>query len=55
VMEGLKVLEGLVEAVTVEDAVRAPLGVRVCVCVWVLVGVQEAVTVVVREAVFEGD
>ncbi len=38
-MEGLKVLEGLVEAVTVGEAVRAPLEVRVWVHVGVLVEV----------------
>jgi len=36
-MEGLKVLEGLVEAVTVGEAVRAALEVCVCVHVGVLV------------------
>jgi hypothetical protein len=39
VMEGLKVLEGLVEAVTVGEAVRAALGVNVWVHVGVLVEV----------------
>jgi len=39
VMEGLKVFEELVEAVTVGEAVRAPLGVNVCVNVAVLVEV----------------